>query len=90
VWVFRRITLPTIMPGVVTGAVFAFATSLDEVVLTLFVAGPNQHTLARQMFASIRAAAAFVVIVGTLCLAGLVAFIRWRRLSALKPILGPA
>jgi putative spermidine/putrescine transport system permease protein len=95
--VFRRITLPTIMPGVVTGAVFAFATSLDEVVLTLFVAGPNQRTLARQMFASIRenispavAAAAFVMIVGTLCLAALVAFIRWRRQGALKPMLGPA
>jgi putative spermidine/putrescine transport system permease protein len=85
------------MPGVVTGAVFAFATSLDEVVLTLFVAGPNQRTLARQMFASIRenispavAAAAFVMIIGTLCLAALVAFIRWRRQSALKPILRPA
>ncbi len=86
------------MPGVVTGAVFAFATSLDEVVITLFVAGPNQRTLARQMFASIRenispavAAAAFVMIVGTLCLAALVAFIRWRRQSAvLKPMLGPA
>jgi putative spermidine/putrescine transport system permease protein len=95
--VFWRITFPTIMPGVITGAVFAFATSLDEVVLTLFVAGPNQRTLARQMFASIRenispavAAAAFVMIVGTLCLAGLVAFIRWRRQSALKPIFTPA
>lgn len=90
--VFRFITLPNIMPGVVTGAVFAFATSLDEVVLTLFVAGPNQRTLARQMFASIRenispavAAAAFVMIVGTLCLAGMIAYIRWRRQRSLRP-----
>lgn len=90
--VFRHVTLPNIMPGVVTGAVFAFATSLDEVVLTLFVAGPNQRTLARQMFASIRenispavAAAAFVMIVGTLCLAGMVAYIRWRRQRSLRP-----
>jgi putative spermidine/putrescine transport system permease protein len=83
--VFRRVTLPLAMPGVVTGAVFAFATSLDEVVLTLFVAGPNQRTLARQMFSSIRenispavAAAALLLIVGTLLLAGLAAFLRRR------------
>lgn len=89
--VFQRVTLPVIMPGILTGAVFAFATSLDEVVLTLFVAGPNQRTLARQMFASIRenispavAAAAFLMIVGTLCVAGLVGFLRWRRQRALR------
>lgn len=76
--VFRRITLPLAMPGVLSGAVLAFATSLDEVVLTLFVAGPNQRTLARQMFSSIRenispaiAAAAFLFIAATL-LIGLV------------------
>lgn len=70
--VFRRVTLPLAMPGVLSGAVLAFATSLDEVVLTLFVAGPNQRTLARQMFSSIRenispaiAAAAFLFIVAT-------------------------
>jgi putative spermidine/putrescine transport system permease protein len=73
---FRRVTLPLALPGVVSGAVFAFATSLDEVVLTLFVAGPNQRTLARQMFSTIRenispaiAAAAFLFIVGTLVVA---------------------
>jgi putative spermidine/putrescine transport system permease protein len=71
--VFRRVTLPLAMPGVLSGAVLAFATSLDEVVLTLFVAGPNQRTLARQMFSSIRenispaiAAAAFLFIAATL------------------------
>lgn len=70
--VFRSVTLPLAMPGVLSGAVLAFATSLDEVVLTLFVAGPNQRTLARQMFSSIRenispaiAAAAFLFIVLT-------------------------
>ncbi|KYO54792.1 ABC transporter permease [Tistrella mobilis] len=76
VTVFRRVTLPLAMPGVASGAVLAFATSLDEVVLTLFVAGPNQRTLARQMFSTIRenispaiAAAAFVFIVGTILVA---------------------
>jgi putative spermidine/putrescine transport system permease protein len=81
--VFRHVTLPLAAPGIATGAVFAFATSLDEVVLTLFVAGPNQRTLARQMFSSIRenispavASAAFLIIVGTLLLAGLAALLR--------------
>lgn len=77
--VLRQVTLPLAMPGIVSGAVFAFATSLDEVVLTLFVAGPNQRTVARQMFSTIRenispaiAAAAFLFIVGTIVIAGLV------------------
>jgi putative spermidine/putrescine transport system permease protein len=84
--VFRRVTFPLAFPGIVSGAVFAFATSLDEVVITLFVAGPNQRTLARQMFSSIRenisptvVAAALLLIVGTLCLGGLVALLRWRQ-----------
>ncbi|MBB4015148.1 putative spermidine/putrescine transport system permease protein [Chelatococcus caeni] len=89
VTVFRRVTLPLAVPGVVSGAVFAFATSLDEVVITLFVAGPNQRTLARQMFSSIRenisptvAAAALLLIVGTLCLAALAALLRRREKRA--------
>ena len=76
--VLQRVTLPLAMPGIVSGAVFAFATSLDEVVLTLFVAGPNQRTVARQMFSTIRenispaiAAAAFLFIIGTVVIAGL-------------------
>lgn len=52
--VFRRITLPLILPGVVSGALFAFVTSFDEVVVVLFVAGPEQRTLPRQMFSGIR------------------------------------
>ncbi|MGJ4854667.1 ABC transporter permease [Labrys sp. KB_33_2] len=74
--VFRAVTFPLALPGILTGAAFAFATSLDEVVITLFVAGPNQTTLARQMFSSLRenispaiAAAAFLIIVITLILA---------------------
>ena len=90
--VFRRVTLPLALPGIVTGGVFAFATSLDEVVLTLFVAGPNQRTLARQMFSSIRenispavAAAAFLLIVGTLLLAALALILRRRAPPAVRP-----
>lgn len=51
---FRRVTLPLIAPGVITGGLFAFATSFDEVVVTLFLAGPEQATLPRQMFSGIR------------------------------------
>jgi putative spermidine/putrescine transport system permease protein len=51
---FWRITLPLILPGVLSGALFAFATSFDEVVVTLFLAGPEQVTIPRQMFSGIR------------------------------------
>jgi putative spermidine/putrescine transport system permease protein len=51
---FRRVMLPIIMPGVVTGAVFAFATSLDEVVVASFVTAPAQKTIPLQMFSGIK------------------------------------
>ncbi|PNF98854.1 ABC transporter permease [Stutzerimonas kunmingensis] len=51
---FFRVALPLIAPGVISGALFAFATSFDEVVVTLFLAGPEQITLPRQMFSGIR------------------------------------
>lgn len=51
---FRRVMLPIIAPGVVSGALFAFATSFDEVVAVLLLAGPGQHTLTREMFSGIR------------------------------------
>ena len=52
--VFFKITLPNIAPGVFSGALFAFATSLDEVVVVMFIAGPTHRTLPRQMFSGIR------------------------------------
>ncbi|MDH4567073.1 ABC transporter permease [Pseudomonas sp. BN414] len=51
---FRRVTLPLILPGVASGAVFAFATSFDEVVVSLLLAGPEQRTLPREMFSGVR------------------------------------
>ncbi len=54
VTVFRRVILPLIAPGVASGALFAFATSFDEVVVVLLVAGPEQRTLPREMFSGIR------------------------------------
>jgi putative spermidine/putrescine transport system permease protein len=83
--VLLSVTLPIALPGIISGALFAFATSLDEVVLTLFVAGPNQRTLARQMFATMRenispaiVSAATVFIIGTIVLALCVTAIRHR------------
>ncbi len=52
--VFFKVVMPNIAPGVASGAMFAFATSLDEVVVVLFVAGPSHRTLPRQMFSGIR------------------------------------
>ncbi|NYT36512.1 ABC transporter permease [Allopusillimonas soli] len=52
--VFRDVVMPLIRPGVISGALFAFVTSFDEIVLVLFLAGPEQGTIPRQMFAGLR------------------------------------
>ena len=52
--IFRRVQLPLIAPGVMSGALFAFAASFDEVVVVLFMAGEDQRTLPRQMWTGIR------------------------------------
>jgi putative spermidine/putrescine transport system permease protein len=46
--------LPMILSGIVSGALFAFITSFDEVVVAIFIGGPGQRTLPRQMFDGIR------------------------------------
>lgn len=51
---FFKVVLPLILPGVVSGALFAFVTSFDEVVAVLFIAGPEQQTIPRQMWNGIR------------------------------------
>ncbi|MDB9752862.1 ABC transporter permease [Oceanospirillaceae bacterium] len=51
---FRRIIMPLILPGMISGALFAFITSLDEVVTVLFIADVEQRTIPRQMFSGIR------------------------------------
>ncbi|WP_347138632.1 ABC transporter permease [Paracoccus sp. SSK6] len=51
---FFRVTMPLILPGVISGALFAFVTSFDEVVAVLFIAGPEQQTIPRQMWNGIR------------------------------------
>lgn len=51
---FLLVTLPQIRFSVITGAVLAFLTSFDEVIVALFVSGGNNSTLTRNMFASLR------------------------------------
>ncbi len=51
---FMRVTLPSIMPAMASGALFAFAASFDDVVIALLIAGPDQRTLPREMFSGLR------------------------------------
>ena len=68
--IFRTVTLPLISPGVVGGAVFAFVTSFDEVVLSIFLAGPAAKTLPVRIWEEIRVEYTPMVAVGaTLMLA---------------------
>ena len=51
---FMKVTFPLIRPGVITGALFAFITSFDEVVIAIFITGSRAVTLPRQMWDGIR------------------------------------
>ncbi len=82
---FRQVTLPLIMPGVVSGAIFAFVTSFDEIVVALFIATPAQFTLPRQLFAGLRdkldpsiVAIATLLIAVSVLLMVVVELLRWR------------
>ena len=91
--VFFKVVMPLILPGVISGALFAFVTSFDEVIVILFIGGPEQRTLPRQMFAGIReqisptiTAAASVLIVFSTILLVTVELLRRRgeRLRGIK------
>lgn len=51
---FRRVTLPLIAPGVVAGALFAFITSWDEIVVAIFMTSPSVRTLPVVMWGQVR------------------------------------
>lgn len=75
---FRRVTVPMILPGVISGAVFAFVASFDELVVSLFLADPFLRTLPVQMYTSVTtdinptvAVASTVTIIGTSALVAL-------------------
>ena len=73
---FFKITMPLIRPGIISGALFAFATSFDEVVVVLFIAGTDQKTIPREMWSGMReqlsptilAVASLLVVISTLLL----------------------
>jgi putative spermidine/putrescine transport system permease protein len=75
--VFRRITLPLILPGIVSGWLLAFITSFDELTMSVFIASPSTTTLPVRMFLHIQdtidplvAAVSALMIAGTLLLMG--------------------
>lgn len=64
---FRTVTLPLILPGILSGLLFAFVTSFDEIIVALFITSPYLKTLPVQIFSSItRDADPTVAAVGTL------------------------
>jgi putative spermidine/putrescine transport system permease protein len=78
---FFRVMLPLILPGVLSGAAFAFVTSFDEVVVVQFLANADQRTLPLEMFTGLReqlspaitAAATLMMALSILLLANLLA-----------------
>ena len=79
-----------ILPGVLSGAVFAFVTSFDELLVILFVGSPEQRTLPRQIFSGVSetmsptvVAAAVVLIAVSLILMAVVELLR-RRIERLR------
>ncbi len=76
---FFKVQMPLILPGVISGALFAFITSFDEVVVVLFVGSASQKTLPWQMFIGLReqisptilAVATVLVVVSVILLATL-------------------
>lgn len=51
---FIHVTLPLIMPGIVAGALLSLTLSLDDVIISFFVAGPSSTTLPLQVFSMVR------------------------------------
>jgi len=85
----RFVIVPQIMPGILSGAVFAFATSWDELVVTLFITSRAVFTLPRRMWDGIRehvdptiAAAATALLLLTLIAIAVVVYWAWRRQRA--------
>ena len=82
---FFKVTLPIILPGLISGALFAFVTSFDEVVVVLFLASPDEQTIPRQMWNGIREAispailaVATILVVISICLLATVELLRRR------------
>ncbi len=91
---FFRVQMPLILPGVISGGLFAFITSFDEVVVVLFVGSARQKTLPWQMFTGLREqisptilAVATILVVISIALLTVVELLRRRseRLRGMSP-----
>ena len=91
---FFKVQMPLILPGVISGALFAFITSFDEVVVVLQMADVSQRTIPRQMFSGIREqisptilAVATILVIISICLLATVEMLRRRseRLRGMTP-----
>jgi putative spermidine/putrescine transport system permease protein len=91
---FFRVQMPLILPGVISGGLFAFITSFDEVVVVLFVGSAGQKTLPWQMFTGLREqisptilAVATILVIISILLLTVVEILRRRseRLRGMSP-----
>ena len=91
---FRRVIMPLILPGIISGALFAFVTSFDEVVVVKFIGSYEQRTIPWAMFSGIREqisptilAVATLLILLSICLLVVVELLRRRseRLRGMNP-----
>ncbi len=91
---FFKVQMPLILPGVISGGLFAFITSFDEVVVVLFVGSAGQKTLPWQMFTGLREqisptilAVATILVVLSIGLLTMVEILRRRseRLRGMSP-----
>jgi putative spermidine/putrescine transport system permease protein len=92
---FFKVQMPLILPGVISGGLFAFITSFDEVVVVLFVGSQSQKTLPWQMFTGLREqispailAAATILVLFSIALLSVVELLR-RRSERLRGIAQP-
>ena len=72
---FFKVIMPLILPGVISGALFAFITSFDEVVVVLFLGSVDQITIPRQMWAGIRQEISPIILCMATCLVALSIFL---------------
>jgi putative spermidine/putrescine transport system permease protein len=90
--VFFRVIMPLIAPGLIAGGLFAFATSFDDVIVVLFLGGPGERTLPREIFDGIRehvtpaitAVATILIVMATALLAATEALRRRNERLALR------
>ncbi len=72
---FFKVIMPLILPGVISGALFAFITSFDEVVIVMFMASLDQLIIPKQMWAGIRQEISPVILCMATCLVALSIFL---------------